>query len=257
MGEDGWLEDHLILHTYFGGSKMSKLINLNLNKLIGFHNITMESSEDVQSFFFTRNYLLEVLELRYEDCKIMKMHYLNFKWDLSKECPNEINMYYNTYINRRLQINRFAVIRSLGHDSIHLTLVARKDDMNKIKRFLVKEPQRKLSEKRKAYKQFSKYLPEIQKELIGKFFLQEFSKQERSLCWKLHQRNEVEYEIADMLSCYYKDNYSIEDVIEAYDINYYNINEIIELIEYYKSINEFKMDLVEYKECLEEEDNSF
>lgn len=236
---------------------MSKLIKLNLNKLIGFDNIVKESKEDVQSFFSTRNYFLEVLDLRYEDCKVMKMNYLNFKWDLSKECPNEINMYYNTYINRRLQINRFAVIRALGHDCINLTLVAQEKDMTKIKNFLVKEPQRQLAQKKKSYKQFNKYLPEVQKELIGKFFLKEFSKHERSLCWKLHQRNEVEYEIEDMLSCYYKDNYSIEDIIEAYEINYYNINDIIELIEFYKSINEFKMDLIEYKECLEEEDNSF
>lgn len=236
---------------------MSRLINLNLNKLIGIHNITMDSSKDVQQFFSSHNYFLEVLELRHEDCKLLNMTYLGFKWDLSKECPNEINMYYNTYINRRLQINRFAVIRSLGHDSIHLTLVARKDDMDKIKRFLTKEPQRRLAQKKRAYQQFKKYLPEVQKELIGKFFIEEFSKQERSLCWKLHQRNESEYDIEDMLSCYYKDNYSIKDVIEAYDINYYNINEIIELIQYYRSIKDFKMDLIEYKECLEEEDNSF
>lgn len=224
-----------------------KLVQLKTSKLVGISNL-LKNNESATRFFTNNTATLEIINLKEQDISSLQMNYLNAKGDLSSENPSDIKIYRNSYVNKHRSIGAFAIIRNLYFDRITIQLVAQNGDMRRIKEFLAIEPKIALKRKKLQYKS---------KAPLGYHFLREFSKEERKLCYQLKQRKANKLNAIEILSCYYRDGYSLTDVVDAYDINFYNISELIDSIATFKNINEFKTELKYYKECLEEEDNSF
>lgn len=222
-----------------------KLINLRKSKLIGISNL-LNDNESAKRFFTNKTATLEIINLKEQDISSLQMNYLNAKGDLSSENPSDIRIYHNSYVNKRRNIYEFAIIRNLYFDRITIQLVAQNGDMCRIKDFLANEP--KIAKKRKKLAYKSK-MP------IGVHFLREFSKEERKLCYKLKQRKSYKLQTNEIAEMYYDFGYSLNDVVEAYNINFYNINEL--LFELDEKHQKLITELQYYKECLEEEDNSF
>lgn len=222
-----------------------KLINLRHSKLVGISNL-LQDNESANRFFEYKTATLEIINLTEQDISSLQMNYLNAKGDLSSENPSDIKIYRNSYVNKRRNVAEFAIIRNLYFDRITVQLVAQNGDMRRIKDFLSREPKNILLRKKLQYKS---------KIPLGVHFLREFSKEERKLCYRLKQRKAYNIDCDEIAEMYYDFGYSLTDIVDAYDINFYNINDV--LFELDTKHQELIAELQYYKECLEEEDNSF